>query len=118
MVSYDRLAVLLFLGAAHIPAADTTPASYIIQTVAGSDDSADGGSALSTALGQPEGIAVDGSGNVYFADAAVHHVRKIAAGWVDPDRRWHGCGRFFGRWRTGQCRAAESAIRLGVRYIR
>jgi uncharacterized protein (TIGR03437 family) len=66
------------LGAAHIPAADTTPASYIIQTVAGSFDSGDGGSALSAALSQPEGIAVDGIGNIYFADAAVHRVRKIA----------------------------------------
>ena len=82
MVSYDRLAVLLLLGAAHIPAADTTPASYIIQTVAGSDDSDDGGSALSTALSQPEGIVVDGAGNVYFSDAAVHRVRKITANGV------------------------------------
>ena len=29
-------------------------------------------------LSQPEGIAVDRAGNVYFADAAVHRVRKIA----------------------------------------
>jgi len=78
VVSFDRLAVLFLLGAAPIPAADTTPASYIIQTVAGSDDSGDGGSALSAALSQPEGIAVDGAGNVYFADAAIHCVRKIA----------------------------------------
>jgi uncharacterized protein (TIGR03437 family) len=62
-----------------MPAADTPPPSYIIQTVAGSDDSGDGGQALSAALSQPEGIAVDGSGNVYVADAAVHRIRKIAA---------------------------------------
>jgi uncharacterized protein (TIGR03437 family) len=77
VVSFDRIAVFFFLGAATIPAAGTTPASYIIQTVAGSDDSGDGGSALSVALSQPEGIALDGAGNVYFADAAVHRVRKI-----------------------------------------
>jgi uncharacterized protein (TIGR03437 family) len=77
VVSFDRIAVLFLLGAAPIPAADTTPASYVIQTVAGSDDSGDGGSALSVGLSQPEGIAVDGAGNVYFADAAVHRVRKI-----------------------------------------
>jgi uncharacterized protein (TIGR03437 family) len=59
-------------------AADAPPASYIIQTVAGSDDSGDGGPALSAALNQPEGIAVDRSGNVYFADAAGHRVRKVA----------------------------------------
>jgi uncharacterized protein (TIGR03437 family) len=79
VVSFDRLAVLFLLGAAPIPAADTTPASYVIQTVAGSDDSGDGGSALSVALSQPEGIALDSAGNVYFADAAVHRVRKITA---------------------------------------
>jgi uncharacterized protein (TIGR03437 family) len=77
VVSFHRLAVFLLLGAAPIPAANTTPASYIIQTVAGSDDSGDGGSALSAALSQPEGIAVDSTGNVYFADAAVHRVRKF-----------------------------------------
>jgi uncharacterized protein (TIGR03437 family) len=53
------------------------PASYIIQTVAGSDNSGDGGPALSAALSQPEGIVVDRSGNVYFADAADNRVRKI-----------------------------------------
>ncbi len=52
--------------------------AYIIQTVAGTDDALAGASALSAALSQPEGIAVDHSGNVYFADAAVHQVRKIA----------------------------------------
>ncbi len=77
MVSLDRLVLLSLLGAVCLPAADTTPTSYIIQTVAGSDDAGDGGPALSAALSQPEGIAVDRSGNVYFADAAVHRVRKI-----------------------------------------
>jgi trimeric autotransporter adhesin len=79
VVSSHRLALLSLLGAACMPAADTPPPSYIIQTVAGSDDSGDGGQALSAALSQPEGIAVDGSGNVYVADAAVHRIRKIAA---------------------------------------
>jgi trimeric autotransporter adhesin len=67
-----RLLVLSLLGAGCVPAA------YIIQTVAGGDNSGDGGQALSAALSQPEGIAVDGSGNVYFSDAAENRVRKIA----------------------------------------
>jgi uncharacterized protein (TIGR03437 family) len=78
----DRLVLLsLFTaasGAAGLSADDTTPAAYIIQTVAGSDASSDGGSALATGLSQPEGIAVDSSGNVYFADAAAQRVYKIA----------------------------------------
>ena len=77
MVSSYRLVLLFLFGAVCIPAAAATPAAYVIQTVAGTDNSGDGGQALSAALNQPEGIAVDGSGNVYFADAAVHRVRKI-----------------------------------------
>jgi len=77
-----RLVLLSLLGtvlaAAGLEAAGATSASYIIQTIAGSDDSGDGGSALSAALSQTEGIAVDRSGNVYVADAAAHRVRKIA----------------------------------------
>jgi uncharacterized protein (TIGR03437 family) len=65
-------------GAAYIALAATPPPAYVIQTVAGSDDSGDGGPALAAALSQPEGIVVDHEGNIYFADAAVHRVRKIA----------------------------------------
>jgi uncharacterized protein (TIGR03437 family) len=79
VVTSYPLAVLALLSAAIFARADTTPASYVIQTVAGSDDTGDGGQALAATLSQPEGIAVDGSGNVYFADAATHRVRKIAA---------------------------------------
>src|ERR1700722_11933274 len=78
VVSFDRLVLLSLLGVVSIPAAGTTPAFYIIQTVAGNNSSGDGGPALSAALTQPEGIAVDSSGNVYVADAADNRVRKIA----------------------------------------
>src|SRR5580698_4873229 len=53
-------------------------ATYSIQTVAGTDNTGGGGSALSAALSQPEGIAVDSSGNVYVAEAAANRVRIIA----------------------------------------
>jgi trimeric autotransporter adhesin len=79
VVSSRRLVLLALFSAAYIHAAETPPVSYIIQTVAGTDDGGDGGQALSAALSQPEGIAVDHSGNVYFADAAVHRVLKIGA---------------------------------------
>jgi trimeric autotransporter adhesin len=78
VVSFCRFLLLSLFGAVCIPAADTAPLAYIIQTVAGSDNSGDGGQALSAALSQPEGIAVDGAGNVYFSDAAESRVRKIA----------------------------------------
>ena len=88
MVSSCRLVLRSLIAVACLvnsrAVADTPPASYIIQTVAGSDASGDGGSALSAALSQPEGIAVDRSGNVYVADAADHRVRKIAP--MDPSK--------------------------------
>ena len=67
-------ATLICIGGA---AADSA-SSYIIQTVAGSDNTGDGGLALSAVLAQPEGIAIDSAGNVYVADAAANRVRKIA----------------------------------------
>jgi len=78
VVSFHRLVLFFLLSTAAIPAANAQQASYVIQTVAGSDNTGDGGQALSAALSQPEGIAVDPAGNVYVADAAVHRVRKIA----------------------------------------
>jgi trimeric autotransporter adhesin len=78
VASSHRCVLLFLLGAACVAAADLPPTAYIIQTVAGIDDALAGVSALSAALSQPEGIAVDRSGNVYVADAASHQVRKIA----------------------------------------
>ncbi len=82
MVSTHRLVLLslcqlIFAATRVFPAAATAPTSYTIQTVAGNDNSGAAASALSVALGQPEGIAVDHSGNVYFAEAANNRVRKV-----------------------------------------
>lgn len=78
MVSFYRIALLSLIGMEYIALAATPPPAYVIQTVAGSDDSGDGGPALAAALSQPEGIVVDRAGNIYFTDAAVPRVRKIA----------------------------------------
>lgn len=72
MFVVSRLILLSLLGAACFAA------TYTIQTVAGANNAGDGGSALSAALVQPEGIAVDASGNVYVSDAAGNRVRMIA----------------------------------------
>jgi uncharacterized protein (TIGR03437 family) len=74
-----QFALLSFLGTACVCfAAATSDTSYVIQTVAGGNNTGDGGSARAAALGQPEGIAIDTAGNVYVADAAANRVRKIA----------------------------------------
>lgn len=77
MVRCHRLVLMGLLSAAGLLAGDASPASYTIETVAGSNDSGDGGSALAAVLGQPEGVVTDRSGNVYFAEAANHRVRKV-----------------------------------------
>lgn len=55
--------------------------SGIISTIAGSGiigDSGDGGPATDAKLYNPEGIVVDGSGNIYIADAYSNVVRKVS----------------------------------------
>ena len=52
-----------------------------INTFAGTgdaDSSGDGGQATNAALNNPEGLAIDGAGNIYVADTASHRVRKIS----------------------------------------
>jgi uncharacterized protein (TIGR03437 family) len=77
VVSSCRFVVFTLLSCTLL-AADTSP-SYVIQTVAGTDNSGDGGPALQAALGQPEGVTIDKAGNIYFADAATNRVRRVTA---------------------------------------
>lgn len=54
----------------------------IISTVAGTGVagfSGDGGPAVSASLNEPQGVALDAAGNVYFADGADQRVRKISS---------------------------------------
>ena len=63
-------AVFLCLSSAAVAAGQT----YTLQTIAGSGAN---GPATTSPLQQPEGVAIDGLGNVYFADAGDNRVRKI-----------------------------------------
>ena len=57
-------------------------ATGIIATIAGnagSNYAGDGGSATGATLYSPQGAALDGSGNLYFADTNNHRIRKVNA---------------------------------------
>ena len=54
-----------------------------ITTVAGDGEVAfrgDGGPAVSAALGRPRGMAFDGKGNLFLADADNHRIRRVSPG--------------------------------------
>lgn len=54
----------------------------VITTVAGNGTygfSGDGGPALSASLSQPEGVAVDGSGNILIAETGSARIRRVSA---------------------------------------
>ena len=54
--------------------------TYTITTIAGTDSAGgDGGPATEALLTFPYGVAVDGEGNVYIADAENHRIRKVDA---------------------------------------
>ena len=58
-------------------------ATGVISTVAGGGSSlGDGGPAVEAQLNAPEGVALDGAGNLYFADRDNHRIRKVDAAGV------------------------------------
>jgi hypothetical protein len=61
--------------------------SGTISTVAGNGTynySGDGGAATSAELAYPEGVVVDGSGNIYIADSYNQRIREVSAAVVVP----------------------------------
>ncbi|MFL6448492.1 MAG: NHL repeat-containing protein [Bryobacteraceae bacterium] len=54
-------------------------ATGVITTVAGGGDEGDGGLATDASLNSPNGVAVDGSGNLYIADTWNSRIRKVSA---------------------------------------
>lgn len=70
-------------GNARIRKVDTS--TGIITTVAGGgtvDAGSDGGAATSAKLVSPAGLAVDGSGNLFFSDAGANRVRRVDSGGI------------------------------------
>jgi sugar lactone lactonase YvrE len=74
-------------------------ASGTITTVAGNGTGAfsgDGGPATSASLNQPLGIAVDGAGNLFIADANNNRVRKVATNGIITTVAGNGTVTFSG----------------------
>jgi sugar lactone lactonase YvrE len=84
IVAFFAAMMLLGLTGASAAAVSPTELTGTILTVAGNGSSAyggDGGAALSAGL-LPDGLATDGAGDLYIADAFNHRVRKVT-----PDGR-------------------------------
>jgi uncharacterized protein (TIGR03437 family) len=72
-------------------------ASGIITTVAGNGTqgfSGDGGPAISAFLNNPEGVAVDASGNLFIADSGNSRIRKVSASGIITTVAGNGSGSF------------------------
>ncbi len=73
-----KLSISLLIGACLVGLAQSPPASYSLQTIAGGDYAGDGGPATGAVLVQLEGVAAGSQGNIYVVDAGDNRVRKIA----------------------------------------
>jgi uncharacterized protein (TIGR03437 family) len=74
-------------------------ASGVVRTVAGNGTpgfSGDGGPATTGSLYYPEGITVDGAGNLYIADSYNHRIRKVSAAGVISTVAGDGAAGFSG----------------------
>ena len=63
--------------AALLLAATCSAQSYVISAFAGTSFVGDGGPATTAQVNSPSGVALDGAGNVYIADADNHRIRKV-----------------------------------------
>ncbi len=70
--------------------------TYVIETIAGTSAVGDNGPATAALLAQAEGIAIDGMGNVYVADAGDNRVRKISASGIITTIAGNGFAGFSG----------------------
>ena len=88
-------------------------ASGIIDTIAGTGErgfGGDGGPATSALLAFPQGVATDGAGNLYIADAGNNRIRKVdSTGTITTIAGTGGIG-FDGRGFGGDGGSATSAL--------
>ena len=95
-----------------VQGASITPATYRIETVAGSANLGDGGPATAAQLSTVQGIAVDRLGNLYLSDTDNQRVRKISTGGVITTIAGTGVAGFSGD--GGQATAAQLNTPYGL----
>jgi uncharacterized protein (TIGR03437 family) len=91
--------VYLLLALAWTPAAGgaaAAPATYRIETVAGSANMGDGGPATAAQISTIQGIAIDRWGNLYLSDSDNNRVRKISTSGVIATLAGTGVAGFSG----------------------
>jgi len=96
-------------------------ASGIISTVAGNgaagygSGSGDGGAATATDLSSPNGVAVDGSGNIYIADEYNQRIRKVSTSGIISTVAGNGAGGYgYGSGDGGAATATDLSSPFGV----
>ena len=105
----------LLLALAWTPAAGgaaAAPATYRIETVAGSANMGDGGPATAAQISTIQGIAVDRWGNLYLSDTDNHRVRKISTSGVITTLAGTGVAGFSGD--GGPATAAQLNLPYGL----
>ncbi|MER8003921.1 RICIN domain-containing protein [Streptomyces sp. NPDC095613] len=113
-VAVDRTGVL-YVSEYHNHRVRRVTADGEISTVAGAGPAGfkgDGGPAASAHLRNPHGLAVDGEGNLYIADANNHRVRKVAVDGTISTVAGTGSGGFGGD--GGPSSSAQLNLPLGV----
>jgi RHS repeat-associated protein len=110
--------VFIVTSAKNASAQIVLPASGYIKTIVGTGGTCgfagDGGLATSARLCYPQGVAVDGSGNVYIADYGNHSIRKVTAstGVISTVAGIGGSGGYSGD--GGQATSAQLALPMAV----
>jgi len=82
-IAIDSVGNIYFADESNSRVRKVTIATGIITTIAGNGTfaySGDGGPATSASLNFPVGLAFDGAGNLYIADAGNNRIRRVAAG--------------------------------------
>lgn len=122
-IAFDAAGNLYFTDSGNNRIRRVDNVSKNITTVAGNGQegfSGDGGPAVSAAFREPAGLAIDGGGNIFIADALNHRVRRVDAAskvittWAGSGPAGAGQGDFGGD--NELATAARLSVPLGLAF--